>query len=104
MKQIEHANILPFYGVSTTASSFSLVFPCYQNGNIDQYLEKNPDVDRYDLASVSNLTVFQQRSREPHIQILGAATGLRFLHSNGKFHGAFRPVRETLLSSTKLNM
>ncbi|KAF9785451.1 kinase-like domain-containing protein [Thelephora terrestris] len=72
MKQIEHANILPFYGVSTTASSFSLVFPCYQNGNIDQYLEKNPDVDRYDL-------------------ILGAATGLRFLHSNGKFHGAFRP-------------
>jgi serine/threonine protein kinase len=66
MKQIEHANILPFYGVSTTTSDFSLVFPWYKNGNIEQYLEENPDVDRYDLASVSNLTVFYQCSHEPH--------------------------------------
>ncbi|KAF9777372.1 kinase-like domain-containing protein [Thelephora terrestris] len=72
MKQVEDVNIMPFYGVSTTTSSFSLVFPWYKNGNIEQYLEENPDVDRYDL-------------------LLGAVKGLRFLHSNGVVHGAFWP-------------
>ncbi|KAF9777371.1 kinase-like domain-containing protein [Thelephora terrestris] len=57
MKQIEHKNIIPFYGVSTTISDFCLVFPWYKNGDIEQYLKKNPDIDRYDLASISDLTV-----------------------------------------------
>ncbi|KAF9785469.1 kinase-like domain-containing protein [Thelephora terrestris] len=72
MKQIEHANIIPFYGVSTTTSDFSLVFPWYENGDIGRYLEQNPDVDRYDL-------------------LLGVVKGLRFLHSTGAVYGAFRP-------------
>ena len=32
---------------------FCLVFPWYKNGNVMDYLERNPDVDRYDLASIS---------------------------------------------------
>ena len=52
MKQVEHKNIVPFYGVSTTASDFGLVFPWYKNGNIVDYLKENPDVDRYILASI----------------------------------------------------
>ena len=58
MKQLEHDNILPFYGVSTTISDFSLVFPWYNHGNIDQYVKKNPGVDRYNLASASNPTAY----------------------------------------------
>ncbi|KAF9785448.1 kinase-like domain-containing protein [Thelephora terrestris] len=91
MKQIEHANILPFYGVSMTISDFSLVFPWYKNGDIKQYLKTNPHVDRYDLASTSKLIEYSRHSREPHKQLLSAVKGLRFLHSNGAVHGAFWP-------------
>ena len=52
MKQLKHDSILPFYGVSTDVSDFCLVFPWYQNGNIMNYLENNPSVDPYNLASI----------------------------------------------------
>ena len=51
MKQLEHKNIIPFYGVSTTPSEFCLVFPWYKNGNIMEYLKKNPDINQFELAS-----------------------------------------------------
>ena len=52
MKQINHENIIPFYGVaSTTISDFSLVFPWYRNGNIVDYLRSNQPINRYKLAS-----------------------------------------------------
>lgn len=97
MKQIEHANILPFYGVSTAISHSFLVFPWYKNGNVDQYLERNPLTNRYDLVSTLRLTVDPQRSYEIRKQLCGALSGLHFLHSNGVVHGALRPVRQTLL-------
>ena len=52
IKQIKPDNILPFYGVSTDVSDFCLVFPWYKNGNVMDYLESNPDADRYDLVSI----------------------------------------------------
>lgn len=72
MKQANHANILPFYGVSTTVSDFCLVFPWYKNGNIMKYLEGNPKVNRFDLLS-------------------DAASGLSFLHGKRLVHGALLP-------------
>ena len=59
MKQIEHVNILPFYGVSTMISDFFLVSPWYENGNVEQYLEKNPSINRYELASVMDMVIFR---------------------------------------------
>lgn len=102
MKQIEHDNILPFYGVSVTISDFSLVFPWYQNGNIKQYLKKNPGIDRYKLARTFKLTLYSQRSHGSHKQLLGAVEGLLFLHSNGVVQGALRPVCETLFHQRHL--
>ena len=103
MKQTKHDNIIPFYGLSTTISDFSLVFPWYKNGNIKRYLEKNPGVDRYDLASTFKLPIYSQRSRESHEQSLGAINGLLFLHSNRVAHGALQLVRETLLQLGSLD-
>ena len=56
MKQLEHNNILPFYGVSTT--DFCLVFPWYENGNIMDYLKKNPDSNRLGLVSTLRQPVY----------------------------------------------
>jgi len=54
MKQLKHENILPFYGVSiSTTTTFGLVFPWCENGNIMDYLEKKTDVNQFDLASQS---------------------------------------------------
>ena len=103
MKQLEHDNILPFYGVSTTVSDFSLVFPWYKNGTIDEYLMENPGVDRYDLASTSKPAAYSLHLHKPHKQLLGAANGLLFLHSNGLVHGAFQPVREAFSSPITFN-
>ena len=103
MRQLEHVNILPFCGVSTTISDFSLVFPWYKNGNINQYLKNNPRADRYDLASTLKHTAYSRRLYEPHEQLLGAVKGLLFLHSNGLVHGALRPVRKAFLSLITFN-
>ena len=51
MKQFHHKNILPFYGVSTADSEFRLVFPWCSNGNIMEYLKKNPKINQFELAS-----------------------------------------------------
>ena len=56
LKQLEHGNILPFYGVSTTVADFCLVSPWYENGNIVDYVKKKPDVNRFDLASAFGRT------------------------------------------------
>ena len=56
MKQADHDNILPFYGVSTSVSEFCLVFPWYGNGNIADYLRGNPTAKRYDLVSTLKIT------------------------------------------------
>ena len=103
MKQLEHDNILPFYGVATTISDFSLVFPWYKNGNIDQYLENNPRVDRYDLASTSKPTTYSRRLHEPYEQLLGVVNGLVFLRSNGLVHGDLKPVCGSFLSPITFN-
>ena len=51
MKQLEHANILPFYGVSTTVADLCLVFPWYGNGDIMEYVKRKPNISRYVLVS-----------------------------------------------------
>ena len=52
----KHENTVPLYGVSTTVAAFCLVYPWYKNGNIMDYTEKNPGVNRYDLASTLQQT------------------------------------------------
>jgi serine/threonine protein kinase len=92
MKQEEHDNILPFYGVSEGISEFCLVFPLYRNGNIMDYLGENPTTNRYNLVSTFKLTARSQRLLEFREQLLGAVNGLRFLHGARLVHGALQPV------------
>ena len=65
MKQLEHKNILPFYGVSTTVSDFCLVFPWYKNGNIMDYLEMNPEINQFQPASMLGQITYSLRLPAP---------------------------------------
>ena len=53
MKQVDHENILPLYGViaTSTALDFCLVFPWYEKRCIMDHIRGNSDVDRYRLVS-----------------------------------------------------
>jgi len=102
MKQIKHDNILPFYGVSTTVADFCLVFPWYENGNIVDYLKKKPNINQFNLVSMSKTTRLLTLTRT-HEQLADTAKGLHFLHENSLVHGALTPVCEALFLLTKLN-
>lgn len=62
MKHLEHGNIAPVYGVSTTVANLCLVSPWYENGNIMEYLKKNPDVSRFTLVSTLEQLVLHPQS------------------------------------------
>ena len=64
MKQLEHRNILPFYGISTTVADFCLVSPWYENGSIMDYLKKRPNTNRLGLVSV-----FEQPRYSRHLPV-----------------------------------
>jgi serine/threonine protein kinase len=56
-RQLSHPNVLPFYGVfhlNNNRSRVCLVSPWMENGNIIQFLKKNPEVDRIPLVSEGN--------------------------------------------------
>ena len=65
MKQLEHGNILPFYGVSTAIADFCLVFPWCENGSIMEYLKRNPDNNRFTMVSMLEEALSSQTSLAP---------------------------------------
>jgi len=82
MKQVEHDNIVPFYGVSIAVSDFCLVFPWYENGNIMDHLKKKPDIDRFDLVSA-----FRQA---PHSRCLPVSAPNSYLVRPGDYASCTR--------------
>lgn len=71
--QLSHPNLLPFYGIfnlTDTRSRICLVSPWMVNGNVNDFLRRNPDADRQQLVSSlpqlqphSNSFISLQRSR-----------------------------------------
>ena len=57
-RQLSHPHVLPFYGAfhwSEVPPRLCLVSPWMENGNIVQYLERNPQADRQSLVSLQKL-------------------------------------------------
>ncbi|KAL0577836.1 hypothetical protein V5O48_004164, partial [Marasmius crinis-equi] len=74
--QLDHPNVLPFYGVNTELFgrlSFCLVSPWMSNGSVTQYLASNPGHDK--------LRVIRE-----------VAEGIAYLHSRQIIHGDIKPA------------
>lgn len=50
-RSLDHPNVLPLLGVTMDETRFVMVSEWMENGNINQFLKKNPGVDRLDLVS-----------------------------------------------------
>ncbi|KAF9460455.1 kinase-like domain-containing protein [Collybia nuda] len=77
-RQLRHRNVLPFlclYYVNNNRARIGLVSPWMENGNVQQYLRKDPQTDRVSLAR-------------------DVAKGLEYLHtmSPGIVHGDLKAV------------
>jgi len=51
-KCLQHENILPFIGVTSTPSPFSMVSPWMENGNIMNFLKTTPDQNPFSLVGI----------------------------------------------------
>ncbi|KAI0933772.1 hypothetical protein AcV5_005833 [Taiwanofungus camphoratus] len=70
--RLNHPHILPFYGIVTNLGpQLHTVSPWQDNGNILEYIQNHPNVDKMVL-------------------LLGAAEGLEYLHQQGVIHGNVR--------------
>ncbi|KAF9448602.1 kinase-like protein [Macrolepiota fuliginosa MF-IS2] len=82
--QISHPNLLPFYGIYrlqvSSRGSVALISPWMPNGNINDYLEANPEVPRIPL-------------------IHEVLAGLTYLHNHSIVHGDIKGAN-ILISQT----
>ena len=49
-KTLDHPNVLPLLGVIMTKNRFAMVSDWMANGNINQFLEKHQDANRFELV------------------------------------------------------
>jgi hypothetical protein len=49
-KTLQHPNVLPLMGVTMSESQFAMISEWMVNGNINEYVEANPDANRLNLV------------------------------------------------------
>ncbi|KAF8602308.1 kinase-like protein [Ceratobasidium sp. AG-I] len=69
----EHTNIQPLIGIIMFQGRLGMVSPWMEHGNLQEYIDKQPDTDRYDLC----------------VQI---ASGVSYLHSIEMVHGDLKAL------------
>ena len=64
---LRHPNVLPLIGVMISKNQFAMVSDWMENGNINAYIEANPNVNRFKLVGhPSNpLTLFASMTIKP---------------------------------------
>jgi hypothetical protein len=105
--QINHPNILPFYGIYRLQDKYnrlSLISPWLANGNINTYLENHPTANRFLLVSKgSRWSSAAAATKEKGtvwcfllllcIQVCDLIQGISYLHKEIIIHGDLKGVR-----------
>lgn len=95
-RQCTHPNLLPFYGIARLEESSArvcLVSPWMENGNVNDYLNSNPETPRLPLVRDS-IHQFGFGFDEHFPKVYDILDGLAFLHRHGIVHGDLKGVRQ----------
>lgn len=87
-KWLQHKNVLPFVGVTP---ELAIVSEFMENGNIMEFIANHPRHNRLHLVSKTKecrVLVYLTAL----VQLMGAACGLEYLHSQGIVHGDLKGV------------
>ena len=92
-KRMNHPNIVPFRGV--TLEPHQLVSDRMEGGNLIEYINGRPGVNRLGLVSVPVAALVKSRSSHLFVvhQLCDVAEGLNHLHSRSVVHGNITGVR-----------
>ena len=90
-KRIPHPNIVPFLGISKAPAPLSMVSEWMPNGNVREYIAKNPEISRLQLVRELGIRTRLLELTKP--QLLDISRGLTFLHSLEIVHGDLKGVR-----------
>ncbi|KAF8598349.1 kinase-like protein, partial [Ceratobasidium sp. AG-I] len=69
----KHENVHELMGIVMFQGRLGMISPWMENGNLQEYILKNPDVDRYKLCS-------------------DVAAGVEYLHGIGMVHGDLKAL------------
>ena len=89
--RLNHPNVVRCLGA--TVDPPQIVIDMMSNGEVLDYVGKNPNVNRVCLVS-SLVSIYRNSLANvaPRFQVLGVTEGLDYLHSRGVVHGDLRPV------------
>ena len=91
---LKHPHVVEFLGFATQGGSYKklggLVSQWYENGNVMDYLCKNPEADRLLLVRYLSWCAFIALMAPT--QLLDVAKGLSYLHECQIIHGNIKPV------------
>ena len=89
-KRLNHPNIVPNLGAVSDVAQFCVVSPWVPDGDLLQYLGKNPGANRVAIVSVYIIYCGQRAKAVP--KMIGVADGLSYLHSRNVIHGGLKGV------------
>ena len=75
------------------ASKFTLVSKWMENGNINGFIKRHPEVNRAQLVSLHFRFGMNDRCAERVTKLVDVALGLQYLHSFNFVHGDLKGVR-----------
>ena len=91
-KSLRHPNVLPLLGVKMGGRHFAMVSEWMDNGSINDFIQANPDADRFKLVGHQSSFVAHPALTYALLQLKGVTRGLIYMHSQGMIHGDLKGV------------
>ena len=92
-KALHHPNVMPLLGVTMTETQFMMASEWVDNGNINEFVKADANVDRLELVCYfPKLSLCLPLMVTQSLQLRGVTKGLMYMHGQGIVHGDLKGV------------